>query len=99
MSMTMICEDDMTEKIEIVLRQTDYTHEIAREKLIEKNMDHILVIKGFLGIPEKKAQPIKSVQQAIYTELRTKMNNSIKSFNIKQDEKLAQEIAVNKSKL
>ena len=97
-SMTMICEDEIEDKIQIVQRQTDYTEEIAREKLIDKNMDHISVIKEFLGIPEKKASPIKSVQQAIYTELRTKMNDSVKAFNIKQDAKLKQEIAVNNLK-
>lgn len=91
-TMTMICEDEMEDKIQIIERQTDYTKEVAREKLIEKDMDHILVIKEFLGISEKKATPIKSVQQAIYAELRNKMNDSVKAFNKKQDEKLKKEI-------
>ena len=97
-TMTMICEDEMDEKIDIVIRQTDYTKEMARKKLMDKNMDHILVIKEFLGIPEKKAPVIKSVQQAIYTELRTKMNDSVKAFNVKQDEKLKQDMEVNNMK-
>jgi len=98
MSMTMICEDDMEDKINIIQRQTDYTKEKAREKLIEKNMDYILIIKEYMGISEKKAAPIKSVQQAIYTQLRTKMNESVKDFNRRQDEKLINDIAVNELK-
>ena len=98
MSMTMICEDDMEEKINIIQRQTDYSIEKAREKLIEKNMDHISIIKEYMGIIEKKEVPIKSVQQAIYTQLRTKMNDSVKDFNRRQDEKLKNEIAANEMK-
>jgi len=98
MSMTMICEDDMEEKINIIQRQTDYSIEKAREKLIEKNMDHISIIKEYMGIVEKKVVPIKSLQQAIYTQLRTKMNDSVKDFNRRQDEKLKNEIAANELK-
>ena len=94
----MICEDDMEEKINIIQRQTDYSIEKAREKLIEKNMDHISIIKEYMGIGEKKDVPIKSLQQAIYTQLRTKMNDSVKDFNRRQDEKLKNEIAANELK-
>lgn len=89
----MICEEDIVEKVSIIQRQTDYTKELAREKLLEKNMNHLSVIKEFLGIPEKKPEPIKSVQQAIYKQLRIQMNDSIKDFNTKQDDKLISEIA------
>uniref|UniRef100_A0A6C0HCC8 Uncharacterized protein n=1 Tax=viral metagenome TaxID=1070528 RepID=A0A6C0HCC8_9ZZZZ len=93
--MTLVCEEDMTEKIGIVTRQTNYTEDIAREKLLIANMDHIKVIKDFFGIAEKKALPVKSLQQQIYKEIRHKLDDSIRDFNNKQDKKLASEIENN----
>ena len=79
MSSTNISVD---EKIDIILRQTDYTHEIAREKLEEMNGDHIKVIKCFLGIAEKKEpQKIKSLNQEIYKQLRYKLDESMRDYN------------------
>jgi hypothetical protein len=80
---------DVNNKIQIILRQTDYSEDEAREKLKANNFDHILVIKSFLGITEKKAPPIKSINQEIYKQLRQKLNTSIVSTdlqnNIKRD--------------
>ena len=39
------------------------------------------VIKSFLGIAEKKALPIKSVNQEIYKQLRYQLNRPIPDFN------------------
>lgn len=93
--LTMICEEELEEKIGMVQRQTDYSKEVAREKLLEKQLNPILVIKDFLGIPEKKPERVVSVQQAIYKQLRSKMNSSIKDYNEKQDKKLEAEIMSN----
>jgi hypothetical protein len=72
-----INNEDINNKVQIILRQTDFSEEIAREKLKEHNFDHILVIKTFLGITEKKAPPIKSINQEIYKQLRYQLNKSI----------------------
>jgi hypothetical protein len=72
-----INNEDINNKVQIILRQTDFSEEIAREKLKEHNFDHILVIKTFLGITEKKAPSIKSVNQEIYKQLRYQLNKSI----------------------
>jgi hypothetical protein len=93
---TFVCEEDMSEKIGIVARQTNYSPEIAREKLLLANMDHIKVIKEYCGITEKKAPPVKSLQQQIYKEIRYRLDDSIRDFNGKQDQKLASEIESNK---
>jgi hypothetical protein len=77
--------EDITNKVQIILRQTDYSEEMAREKLKEANFDHILVIKSFLGIAEKKAPPIKSVNQEIYRQLRYKLDSSMREYNIKKE--------------
>ena len=94
--MTFVCEEEMTEKIGIVIRQTNYTLETAREKLLLANMNHIKVIKDYCGITEKKAPPVKSLQQQIYKEIRHRLDDSVRDFNQKQDQKLAAEIENNK---
>ena len=74
--------DDIKNKVEIILRQTDYTEDKAREKLCHFNFDHILVIKDFLGIAEKKAPKIISVNQEIYKQLRYKLDSSVKESKL-----------------
>jgi hypothetical protein len=77
--------EDIENKVQIILRQTDYSEEVAREKLKETNFDHILVIKSFMGITEKKAPPIKSVNQEIYKQLRYKLDSSMREYNIRKE--------------
>lgn len=79
-SITFVENDDIKNKVEIILRQTDYTEEKAREKLLHFNYDYILVIKDFLGIAEKKAPKIVSVNQEIYKQLRYKMDSSMREY-------------------
>jgi len=71
-------KDKENELIQIIMRQTDYNEEIAREKLIENNFDTILVIKKYMGLNDKKPETIKSVNQEIYKQLRYKLNNNSK---------------------
>ena len=87
MSDNILCieSEDINNMIQIILRQTDYSEEIAREKLKEANFDHILVIKKYLGITEKKAPPIKSKNQEIYKQLRYKLDSSMREFNIRKE--------------
>jgi hypothetical protein len=69
------------ELIQIILRQTDYTEETAREKLIENGGNHILVIKKYMGLDDKKQEPVKSLNQEIYKQLRYKLDSSMKEYN------------------
>jgi len=89
---TITCENDIIEKINIITRQTDYDESIAREKLLENQNDHIKVIKLFMGISEKKIQQPKSINQEIYKQMREKLDKSIRDFNSKQYEKLKNDI-------
>ena len=72
----------MNDRIQIIIRQTDYTLLEAKEKMQLFDNDHIKVIKSFMGIVEKKAPPIKSVNQEIYKQFRYKLD--IQEFNDKQ---------------
>lgn len=82
-NISFVENDDIKDKIEKILRQTDYTEEIAKEKLRCFNYDYILVIRDFLGIAEKKAPRIVSINQEIYKQLRYKMDTSKHEKNIK----------------
>jgi len=81
---SFISNEELEERIEIVSRQTDYTTEEIREKLLKHNYDTIKCIKEYLCAgstsnngkttntnPEKKHE--KSLNQQIYTELRKKL--------------------------
>lgn len=68
------------DKIAIIQGQTNYSKEEATILLDEHKGDHIAVIKQYMGIPlTKKEEPIKSINQAIYKQLRTKLD--IQHFN------------------
>jgi hypothetical protein len=67
-------------KVQIILRQTDYTEEKAREKLQQFNNNEIAVIKDYFGIAEKKAPPVRSVNQEIYKQLRSHLDSSMKDY-------------------
>jgi hypothetical protein len=94
-NITIICESDAPEKIQMIMRQTDYTAEIARDKLKLHNDDPIKVIKDYMGIVEKPKPAPKSLNQEIYRQLRRKLDDSIRDFNAKQDNKLMHEINMN----
>jgi len=79
----MIDNDDLNNRVQIIMRQTTYAEDIALEKLKELNFDHLKVIKAFMGLSEKKVEPIKSVNQEIYKQIRIKMNSTMSEFNAK----------------
>jgi hypothetical protein len=65
---------DIKEKIEMIMRQTNYNEETIKEKLVFFDYDHLLVIKDYLGIAiVKKSEPIKSINQEIYKQIRNNL--------------------------
>ena len=69
------------ELVQMICRQTDYTEEVAREKLAEYEYNHIAVIKAYLGIAEKKAPQVKSVNQEMYKQMRHKLDDDMRDYN------------------
>ena len=60
------------------MRQTDYTEEKTREKLVLHDFDEIKCIKEYLGInTETKNKKNVSINQQIYKELRNKLNSVV----------------------
>ena len=68
----------------IIMRQTDYTREVATNKLLEHNNDILSVIREYNGPPKKPARAIKSVNQQIYTEIRSLMDDAAATYNSKK---------------
>jgi hypothetical protein len=68
------------EKIELLLRQTDYTKEVAFEKLKENEFDEIKVIRSYFGINEKKNKPIHSINQEIYKQIRHRLDSNMRDY-------------------
>ena len=58
--------------IKIVMNQTAYLYEEARKELEENDNDYVHVIKHGLGIKSdtKKSEPVISINQGIYKEIR-----------------------------
>jgi len=77
------------ENIDIVLRQTNYTKEVAIQKLEEHNNNAINVIKEYMGVkPTEKKAPVKSVNQEIYRQIRIKLDTSMDEYRETQQGKI-----------
>jgi hypothetical protein len=80
-NLTLVETDQIDDKVQIILRQTDYSEEAAREKLKEHNFNEIAVIKSYFGIAEKKPIEIKSINQEIYKQIRYKLDSNMRDYN------------------
>jgi ATP-dependent Lon protease len=74
--------DDVDKYVKIVMTQTNYTEEEARQKLQLFNCDYMRVLKDYMGIPEKEVKA-KSLNQEIYKQIRTKLDSSMKEYREK----------------
>lgn len=76
--------DELGKHVKIVMAQTSYTEEQAIEKLKLFNCDYMLVLKDYMGIPQKKEpKKIQSVNQEIYKQIRTTLDSSMKDYRDK----------------
>jgi predicted double-glycine peptidase len=78
--------------IQLVKGQTNYTEDEIKEKLSVHNNDYLAVIKEYMGITKEtssyeKANSINthtSVNQKIYSNIRTFMDNNMKQYEIRK---------------
>jgi hypothetical protein len=63
-------EMDASRLVQILVNQTTYTEQEAREKLALHNNDIYKTLREFMSIPEPVAKKITSVNQTIYKEIR-----------------------------
>jgi hypothetical protein len=81
--------ETLDKKVQMIMRQTNYTEDIIKLKLIEHDYNEITVIKEYLGInlDKKENKTLRSVNQEIYAQIRTHLNmpnNSSKYLEYKQ---------------
>jgi len=83
-----ISQMDENEKIQIVIRQTNYSEEEVREKLKEYSNDYIRIIKDYIGAPEKtpKAKTSVSINQEIYKQIRYRLDSSMRDYQQRVDD-------------
>jgi hypothetical protein len=69
--------------IYFIMNQTNYSFEESKNKLELHNNNYINVIKEYMNIPFHNPTPnkIKSINQEIYKQIRTELNNGIKKYN------------------
>ena len=76
--------EDVMKHVTIVMSQTNYTNEEAIEKLKLFNCDYMMVIRDYMGIPEKKSEPkVKSVNQEVFRQIRMTLDSSMKAYREK----------------
>jgi hypothetical protein len=78
---TLVETDQIDAKVQIILRQTDYTSDQAKEKLQEFNFNEEEVIRDYFGVSKKTTQQkITSVNQTIYKQLRGYLDGAMKNY-------------------
>ena len=78
---SLVETDLIDNKVQLIMRQTDYSADVAVTKLRENNFDEIATIKAYLGIPKKRPSQIKSVNQEIYKQLRHKLDSNMRNYH------------------
>ena len=80
-NISLVETEQIDDKIQKILRQTDYSEVTAGEKLKEYNYDEIAVIKAYLGIAEKKGTATSDVgEPGIYRQLRHKLDSNMREY-------------------
>jgi len=78
----------MDDMCDFLMRQTDYTREIAMEKLVQHDMKTDVIIREWMGIPMSAPPPqvIRSNNQKVFDEFRTFLDDaSSKYYSTKKD--------------
>ena len=89
----MVSNNNLEQDVTKIMTQTNYTKEEATNKLILFNYDYIKVIKDYMNIPEKKTEPkIKSVNQEIYKQLRSKLDSNMRDYQVRVEKGEAKKI-------
>jgi len=69
---------------EIVMRQTDYDSDTAKDKVKDFNGDIEGIVREFMNPPTKK-EPKKSINQEIYGQIRGLMDDAAKNYRNQQE--------------
>ena len=88
-------KDDML--IEIIMRQTDYSKEVAAEKLVQHKYNILSIVREYMSSNKKETEAtnaveseaettkVKSTSQLIYGEIRNMMGNASANYRRKKE--------------
>lgn len=68
------------EQIQMIMRQTDYTYETAKEKLVHFKYNTIKVIQEYMGIENKDTMPNTSQHTRTHTSINQGIYSNIRDF-------------------
>jgi gas vesicle protein len=89
-AIVIVSNEDIDKYINIIKAQTNYDDYFAVQKLKEFNYDYMKVIRDYMGIKDKKVEPIKSVNQEIYKQIRRNLDTTMKEYREKNPVNLEQ---------
>jgi hypothetical protein len=73
--------DQIDAKVQIVIRQTNYTPEQAKEKLQQFNFNEEDVIRDYFGVSKKTIpEKVTSLNQTIYKQLRGYLDGAMNNY-------------------
>ena len=73
--------DQIDAKVQIILRQTNYTTEQAKEKLQQFNFNEEDVIRDYFGVAKKTTpEKLTSINQTIYRQLRGYLDGAMNNY-------------------
>tara|TARA_Y100000816_G_C25971701_1_gene507096 strand:+ start:551 stop:934 length:384 start_codon:yes stop_codon:yes gene_type:complete len=77
------------EKVEIIMRQTNYDKDLATKKLLEWDNNYMNVIREYMNpsFQNKKEKKKKSTQQNVISEIRNFMDNVSTGYLQRKEEK------------
>ena len=81
----MVNEKVFNEMALMVTRQTELSIDEAKDKLKENNYNYMKVIKEELGIKKKENNDCGTINQKIYKEIRSLMDDGAKKYRMKQE--------------
>lgn len=74
--------------VDIIMRQTNYTKEIAAEKLVQHKHDILSIIREYMSSQKKEIEEktkSKSTSQLIYGEIRNMMGSACANYRRKKE--------------
>ena len=74
--------------IEIIMRQTNYSKEVAAEKLVQHKHNILSIVREYMRSEcstSNKNEPVKSTSQLIYGEIRNMMGNAAANYRRKKE--------------
>ena len=76
--------DDIEKHVKLVMTQTNYTEDEARNKLKLFNSDYMGVLKDYMNIDvTKKDLHVKSVNQEMFKQMRHHLDSSMREYREK----------------